>query len=158
MPEAALFAKGGNPGKATIQREIATARAATARFHQVERALEAGYEAPPVEECVDVPGLGGMGYHFVHEGLLMSADLDPAQPEALLYVPKKNGKLELVAVEYIWLGPASADPPELFGQPFHWNPHLNLWALHLWIWQNNPAGIFADFNPTVSCQYAPSGD
>jgi hypothetical protein len=23
--------------------------------------------------------------------------------------------------------------------------------LHAWIWQNNPAGMFEDWNPTVSC-------
>jgi hypothetical protein len=49
-------------------------------------------------------------------------------------------------------GPAQ----ELFGQRFHWNEFAvgGIWALHVWLWRHNPAGLFADWNPNVSCQFA----
>ena len=28
------------------------------------------------------------------------------------------------------------------------------YALHAWIWDHNPAGVFENFNPTVSCTNA----
>ena len=40
---------------------------------------------------------------------------------------------------------------ELFGETFHRNDGAGLWVLHVWLWNHNPAGLFADWNPTVSC-------
>ena len=57
-------------------------------------------------------------------------------------------------------GDVPADPPpapELFERQFNGPeaapapevpPH---YALHAWIWQSNPSGIFADFNADGSC-------
>ena len=28
------------------------------------------------------------------------------------------------------------------------------WALHIWIWKYNPSGLFAPYNPHVSCENA----
>jgi hypothetical protein len=44
----------------------------------------------------------------------------------------------------------AAEPPRLFGQDFHHNNALSLWALHAWIWRHNPLGMFADYNPRVA--------
>ncbi len=40
-------------------------------------------------------------------------------------------------------------PPTLFGVSFHRHPSLPLWVLHAWVWKDNPAGVFADWNPAV---------
>jgi hypothetical protein len=32
---------------------------------------------------------------------------------------------------------------------FHRHPVLPLWVLHTWLWKDNPAGVFADWNPAV---------
>jgi hypothetical protein len=138
------------------QSELAQVRAATAQFQRVEVAEAAGYVNVNVDECVAHPELGGMGYHFVNFDLV-DLELDPVQPEILVYAPLPNGKLKLVAVEYAvpiapWDAIHGADnPPMVLGQHLHANPHLGLYVLHAWIWQNNPAGMFEDWNPNVSC-------
>jgi hypothetical protein len=62
----------------------------------------------------------------------------------------KDG-LKLVAVEYIVPAPAwtSVVPPKLYGLEFHMNTDLDVWVLHAWVWRNNPAGMFTDWNPAV---------
>jgi hypothetical protein len=136
------------------QSDLAAIRAATAQYHRAEVAEAAGYERPGIEECVALPGVGGMGYHFVNWGLV-DFDLDALQPEALVYAPGPDGQMKLVAVEYIV--PAEPwdavydDPPTILGQDLHYNPFLGIYALHAWVWQQNPLGIFSDWNPKVSC-------
>jgi hypothetical protein len=77
--------------------------------------------------------------------------LDPAAPEALVYELTDRGP-RLVAVEYIipdeFVDPA--DPPNLFGHTLHHHSFLPVFILHAWVWKNNPAGMFADFNPNVA--------
>jgi len=136
------------------QSELAQVRAATAQFQRVEVAEAAGYVNVNVGECVAHPELGGMGYHFVNFDLV-DLELDSLQPEILVYAPSPSGNLKLVAVEYaVPIQPWDAlydQPPSVLGQHLHPNPHLGLYVLHAWIWQNNPAGMFEDWNPTVSC-------
>lgn len=66
-------------------------------------------------------------------------------------------RTEPTFIEYIVPVPAwpHAEPPEILGQALHLNPVQNIWALHVWIGRHNPAGMFADWNPDVSCQFAP---
>lgn len=140
---------------------LAAARRATASYHRVDRAVADGWGDPVISPCVSVPELGGMGHHYVNLALMDGA-LDPAAPEALLYEPTQNGQFRLVGVEYIvpfGVEPREADggtAPELFGETFTESDGANGWALHVWIWRHNPAGMFADFNPNVSCEYAPA--
>jgi hypothetical protein len=59
-------------------------------------------------------------------------------------------------VEYIvpaepWDAAGHATPPTVLGQTFHLNPALGVYVLHVWIWRNNPAGIFEDWNPQITC-------
>ncbi|PTL38265.1 hypothetical protein [Alkalicoccus saliphilus] len=68
------------------------------------------------------------------------------KPEVLVYEPMKNGKLKLVAVEYLTPG---GDRPSLFGQKFDDGPFPGSYALHAWVWKNNPDGMFAANNPKV---------
>ena len=146
---------------AALRRELAAARAASARYHRVETALADGYI--DTGECVALPGVGGMGIHFVNPRLMGDADVDPSHPEVLVYEPRKNGKLRLVAVEYlVFRAPWDAAHPgttpafvgvpfdESFGEAAHGLP--DHYEIHAWVWQHNPLGMFAPFNPRVSCR------
>lgn len=129
---------------------LVAAKKATARYHNIQNALNDGFfQASP---CVSVPGLGTMGFHYVNIGRILNPALDPAEPEVLLYIPEADGSLRLVAVEYVVPFGLASEPPVLFGQTFHTDgPPLNQYSLHVWAWRNNPNGIFAPFNPKLSC-------
>ena len=142
--------------------DLSTARAATAQFHEVGTATAAGYgefrDAARIA-CIETPGVGVMGIHYVNGGLVGDGAINAATPEALVYQPLANGKLRLVAVEYIvfysmWAG---ASKPSLFGQEFKLIGTPNrygipaFYELHAWVWQHNPSGIFKDWNPSGSC-------
>ena len=144
---------------------LSTARAATARYHNIDTALTAGYglltDAQGVA-CIDNPGVGGMGIHYVKNELVGDAVVDAATPEALVYEPRRNGRLRLVALEYVVLqdawDAAHPSPPELFGREFELIPAGNryglppFYELHAWLWKFNPRGLFDDWNPRVSCR------
>jgi hypothetical protein len=145
---------------ARYHHELAAARAATARFHSVEHALAAGYvQGSP---CEQLPGVGGMGIHYVNPALIGDPAIDPRRPEILLYAPKEHGKLELVGVEYFKVDAdqnlaTDGDRPSVFGRPFD-GPMLGHapgmpihYDLHVWFWRDNPNGLFSVWNPTVTC-------
>ena len=140
---------------AKVQREIASLRQLTARFHNFETAAAAGWGAQ-ITGCFSDPALGGMGYHYGNVALI-DGTVDVLEPELLLYEPQKNGRLRFVAVEYIvpFTAWTAAQPPRLFDQSFHRNEAFGLWVLHVWHYRHNPSGIFADWNPDVSCEFAP---
>jgi hypothetical protein len=136
-------------------------RATRAFVDDPESAEAAGYA--PFLGCVSGGGeAGAMGLHYVNFGLVGDGKLDPAQPEALVY-EKRNGRLRLVAVEYIvdvdaWHKHDQL-PPALMGQVFTYNSSPNrygipapFYALHVWAWRENPHGTFVDWNPVVSCE------
>ncbi len=154
-------APGGVTDKDALK-DLAAARQSTDKYHDVSVALADGYV--PVSLCIEVPGLGVMGIHYANFGL-MAPPVDLSTPEVLLYVPTDSG-LRLVGVEYYqpYLGPLDEDRPSLFGQPFDGPMNTDHepvgppdyigadhYDLHVWLWQGNPDGIFADFNPNVSC-------
>lgn len=126
--------------------ELAEVRAATARYHDVEVALADGFVLPPDSHCVeDEHGTGAMGYHYVNRSRI--GQLDPMLPQALLYAPGPSGQLRLVGVEYL-----NPDGGEVLGQPLaDPSPLGPSTALHVWLWQANPLGVFAPYNPNVSC-------
>lgn len=134
-------------------------RRATERYQDVTAATTAGYAL--FLGCVSSPQSGAMGIHYVNGELVGDGKLDAARPEALMYEPR-NGKLELVGVEYIVIAAAwdaaSKTPPTLMGQLFHYNTSPNrygipaYYSLHVWAWRSNPTGVFMDWNPTVSCE------
>lgn len=141
-----------------LNREIAEVREATAPFNDLDHARDEGYHLD--DHCVSNPaGPGAMGYHAVNPGLVGDQEVDPLEPEVLVYAPGEDGDdLELVAVEYVAVaGPDHfEEAPSLFGETFvdHTeNPHGigPHYELHAWIWQHNPNGIFAQWNPHVSC-------
>jgi hypothetical protein len=154
-------------------RDLVAVRQATTGYHDLAQAVNDGYV--PVTACVEEPGLGAMGVHYLNPALVGDQMVDLLQPEVLLYAPFGNG-LRLVGVEYFvvalansadgpvpwfdheppadgWFTPA----PALFGHTFHgpmeghdagmpWH-----YDFHVWAWQANPSGIFADFNPSFGC-------
>jgi hypothetical protein len=146
-------------GSVAENRDLATLHAATARFHRYDEvAKNAGYTFLFMNMCMvdqSPQKLGGMGFHYVNPQLL-DDKVDVANPEALLYEPEANGRLRLVAVEYVIPKDAwKADTlPVLFGQKLQLNA-FNLYALHVWAWENNPSGLYANWNPRVSCANAP---
>lgn len=136
----------------SAQADLMKANLAAAAFQDVEAAVQAGYGSTmDVLGCFEDAEAGGMGLHYVN-GALVDDHLDPAAPEALVYELDRTGAIVgLVAHEYIVPIEAwdSKRPPKVFGMPLHKHPTLPNWVLHTWIWKENPAGVFADFNPRV---------
>ena len=145
-----------------VLNDLAAVRLATAKYHDVNAALADGYIRTP--NCIQEEE-GGMGIHFINPARIKDPALNILEPEILLYVPTDEG-MKLIGVEYMFaIGrpdgpiPNPAPPaPVLFdrafdgpmlghepGQPPHYD-------LHVWLWQANPSGMFAQYNPNISCQ------
>jgi hypothetical protein len=127
-------------------------------LHNVAAAQAAEY-IDAIPGCFIDPELGGMGFHFA-KGSTIDGHLNELEPEVLVYEPEKDGRLQLVAVEFIipfQIAPENGPAPTLFNgrafTPFHDN---GVWGLHAWLFKNNPSGMFANFNPTVNCDAAPA--
>jgi len=105
---------------ADLNRQLAAARAATAKYQNVSVARADGY----VDDgfgCFSDPELGGMGWHLINDPLHADAAEDPLRPELLVYEVQKNGGLKLVALEYEvyqadWWNAGNTVPPSLFGR------------------------------------------
>jgi hypothetical protein len=127
-------------------------RAANDRFKNVSVAVSEGYTPIP---CASGADGGAMGIHYVNSKLIDAAAIDIKQPQAVMYEPMPDGKLALIAVEYI----TSKGPASLEGQLFNFNGAPNryglgpFYELHVWAWKTNPRGAFADMNPKVTCEH-----
>ena len=138
---------------------VKTIRDNTGRFHNVETAKDEGYGL--FLGCVSGDEDGAMGVHFVNGDLVDDPALDPTRPEAVIY-EQVGGQLRLIAAEFVVLADAwnanNATPPVLMGQSFHFTDAPNRYGLpafydlHVWAWKDNPEGMFAEFNPSVSCE------
>lgn len=137
--------------QAAARSDLAALRAATARYQRIEVASAEGWDTQFPPGCF-TSSTGAMGYHFLKGENV--GTLDPAAPQLLLYEPQQNGSMKLVGVEFIYPGAPTDEAPTLFGETFEWNSRFQVWALHVWAWRENPLGIHADWNPTVSCAYA----
>ena len=137
-------------------------RQATAPFPDPAAAEAAGYVH--MQGCVSGPQDGAMGLHYVNADLVGDGELDAAHPEILIYAPQ-DGAMQFVGVEYLVLADAwdatHEGAPILLGQLFNFvgapNRYRNppFYELHVWAGQANPHGMFADWNPTVSCEDVP---
>lgn len=150
---AVAFARSGS-----LPKELQDVRSAVAKYHDVNVALAAGYI--PASPCEQTPA-GAMGIHYMKPALL-GPGLDPLNPEVLLYMPQKNGSLQLVGVEYFQVDAdqdlsTSQDRPFLFGRGFDGpmlghNPQMPIhYDLHVWVVEQNPSGVFAQWNPSIRC-------
>jgi hypothetical protein len=154
-------------------------RALSDPYHSVEAALAAGYSDPARSPCYEAP-IGAMGIHSLHEGYFADPAVDPAKPEIILYLPQRGGGYVLAGVEWVtevmvrnpangsigpWFAPnpwppnfeVMNRPPVLFGQTFngpmagHEDGRAWHYDLHVWAWEQNPNGDFAQFNPRFTC-------
>jgi hypothetical protein len=152
---------GSSPGKVRFSPLVDKVRAATAKFIDVNVALDNGWVLGT--PCVSGPEAGAMGVHIILPSRVGDGVLDANKPEALIYEPQANGALRLVGVEYIVLASDWArlhpeggvpaldghltnfvDEPNRFGLPA-------FYELHVWAWEHNPQGSFADWNTRVTC-------
>lgn len=124
--------------------------------------------------------LGAMGIHYFRPDLLgitappsprvngAGTHTDFRKPSILIYEPQASGSLELVAVENLvfaaaWKAAGHSEPPTFHGVPYDsmkddpataideahmFEPHFDR---HVWLYRDNPNGVFTPFNPAVSC-------
>lgn len=138
-----------------IEVMLTEVRNAVSSYKNFEAGVAAGWGAD-ISGCIEHPEEGGMGYHFARMEYF-DGRINHVQPQVLLYEPTENGGFELVGVEYIIpfeILSDDSEAPELFGQQYHRNHELGIWALHVWTEKENPKGMFYDWNPDVTCQYA----
>jgi hypothetical protein len=147
---------GADPGAHDRRDSRGTAaqvRQAIAPYRDVAVAAADGYRS--TGECAASPA-GGMGYHFVNPSLI-DGTVDPTQPEVLLYGPGRDGGLVLLGAEFFVPAAAVTDRPTLAGEPLegpmpgHGPGMPEHYDLHVWVYKANPAGVFATWNPAVSC-------
>ena len=121
-----------------------------------------------------------MGIHYFRPDLLgisgtpnprvdgTGTHTDFMKPGILIYEPQADGSLELVAVENLvfekaWKAAGHKSPPTFHGLAYDhmvddpttkadeahmFEPHYDR---HVWVHRDNPKGVFAQFNPKVSC-------
>lgn len=155
-------ASGGRPavhvhrGGGTLPdpRAIEQVRKATAKYLDLGVAKAAGWTDQYPEGCAVSPE-GAQAYHYLNPSLV-DGEVDLLRPELLMYEPRADGSMDLVGVDYVipfdrwpW-----EEPPTLLGQPLMRNEPLGVWAIHIWAWRENPSGMFAPWNPDVSCEHA----
>lgn len=125
---------------------------------------------------------GAMGIHYFRPDLLgITAPPSPRvngdgthtdfwKPSILIYEPQADGSLALVAVENLvfaaaWRAAGHTEPPTFHGVPYDsmvddpstpvdeahmFEPHFDR---HVWLHRENPRGVFAQFNPAVTCAH-----
>ena len=130
---------------------IGTLRRATARYHNLNAAIEDGFVF--LHGCESRPDEGPAGVLYVHFGRLMDGIIDPSAPDALLYEPRATGGPKLLGVELavpyaLWTGP---QPPRFMGAEFQTEDEFGVFGLHVWAWTKNPEGMFAESNPDIAC-------
>jgi hypothetical protein len=129
---------------------------------------------------------GAMGVHYFRPDLLgitkppsprVNGDgthTDFRNPSILIYEPQADGSMELVAVENLvfaaaWKAAGNGDRPSFLGVPYDsmiddpntatdeahmFEPHFDR---HVWIYRDNPSGVFSPFNPAVTCEHHRGG-
>jgi hypothetical protein len=140
---------------------VAAIKAATEQFRDVDAAIAAGFEA--TEACVGLPdGSAAMGYHYFNIDNVTDGVNDATKPDILLYVHAADGSLQLAGVELFQPDAdqdlaTDDDRPMFEGHPFDGpmeghEPGMPVhYDLHMWVYQDNPAGMLTGFNPSVHC-------
>ena len=133
---------------------VTRVRDVTERFKDIGVARSAGYTSQYPAGCA-ASSAGGQGFHYLNPALV-DANVDLLRPELVLYEPQADGSMVLVGVDYVvpFTAWTSERPPMLLGVPFMRNEPLGVWALHIWAWRHNDRGMFAMWNPAVSCTHA----
>lgn len=134
-----------------VEKDIAALRAATRDFQSIAVAQSAGYDTQFPAGCFTSTD-GAMGFHYLKAANV--GTLTVTDPQLVMYEPQANGSMKLVGVEYIVPGEPSDTPPVLFDREFQYNATFEVWVLHVWAWENNPKGLYTDWNPNVTCDHA----
>ncbi len=159
----AVNAATGGVTEKQVLKDLAELRQATVKYQDMSEALADGFA--PMGACMEVPGVGAMGYHLINFARVTDGEINLTEPEILLYA-KIGADLKLVGVEYFYpIGLPDAEIPNpaplapvLFGRDFDgpmlghehgMPPHYDL---HVWLWLANPEGVFAHLNPNITCQ------
>jgi hypothetical protein len=143
------------------KKDLAALQQAVAPLRDLSAAQHAGYTVAvgdPTDghTCFSDPQLGAMGVHYLNTSLVDGTVL-VTKPQIMIYEPQQDGSSRFVGVEYIIpysIHGEDQSPPVLFGESFMKNATFHLWGLHVWVGRNNPSGMFAMWNPDVSCQFA----
>lgn len=132
-------------------------RAMFRKYQDVFVAVHDGYHSTVA--CVETPN-GNMGVHFVNMANVGPVP-DPAKPVVLLYEPMGNDSLRLTGVE--WFVPIATgikERPVVLGQPMigPMEGHVPImnkedihYDLHMWMYKDNPDGMFNQTHKGVSC-------
>ena len=139
-------------GDPRVDRDIERLRDATRPYQNIDAAVAAGY-VREVRDCIVHEHHGAMGYHHINRGYLAATPV-VERPSFLLYERMPDSSYKLNGAEFIVpyrLYSRDSLPPVLFGQKFHHEDNFNYWYLHVWAWTNNAEGMFANFNPAVTC-------
>ena len=139
-------------------KELAQARRATAKYHDISNAIADGY----TNANFVAPGIG---CHMINFAYAFDDAIDLHKPELLVYSDCSGtalGQSELRAVEYSLIcampGCTDKEIPEGFtGDHDAWELFPGdisagippQWTLHAWVWRHNPEGIFVKVNPAV---------
>jgi hypothetical protein len=131
------------------EEQVRDYESALERFTDVRTAIAEGYRTTGTY----ITGTdGALGVPFVNVGV---SDLDPERPQAVLYTLTEDATYEAVGLK--WFVPAEdrSSPPSLFGKTFS-GPHTSdtsiipeHYALHVWLYRENPDGLFARYNPAL---------
>ena len=131
--------------------QLAAVKAANQRYEYAANAIVDGYH--PSGRCTQ-DARGAMGQHYVN--MRYFGRTDPLRPPQLFYVPV-DGTMRLAGVEYYADTIQVAAAPVLFGRTFdgpmpgHSPGSPDHYDLHVWLYIDNPAGMFAAGNPALSC-------
>lgn len=139
-------------------RQLAALKKSLAVYQDVGAAEADGFL--PVSGC-ETSDEGAMGVHYLNPALAAQAP-DAAKPAILLYAPTEDGEMRLLGAEWFQADAdqdvhTDEDRPTLFGQPFDGpmpghDPTMPVhYDLHVWLFDSNPAGVFAPWNPSVHC-------
>ena len=141
----------------TLPAPLEEARQSLRRYADPLVAIRDGYMS--TLGCVAYPE-GGMGVHFINPALIGPTP-DPLRPQLLVYEPAPDGQLRLVAAEwFVPLATGITERPRLFDRPFDgpmagheplMPDALHHYDLHVWLFKENPAGLFNAINPNVGC-------
>ena len=162
-----MFTSSGRAQGPALPPELERVRAALEKYQDPYVAVRDGYFS--TVGCVHYPQpggagrvpyvAGGMGIHFLNPQLVGPVP-DPMRPAILLYEPDGD-KLRLIGAEwFVPLATGVKERPSVFGRPFDgpMEGHepllpkgLHHYDLHVWLWKENPAGLFSPTNPRVTC-------
>lgn len=164
-----------------INRQIARLRAVTARYHDLNNALEDGFTVVAPGTCHNGDDGNPVGISYVNIPRFLSPEVNPDEPEFMSYIPTGDGNVRLVGIAFAnrslfrdtrppstpgyraglfpwqqFVIPAYLEevsgPFSLFGQEARRTFSGRwLYLVTVWPWAPNPNGTFADGNPSLSC-------